>query len=360
MKENFAVLDGLRGISALYVLIHHARLLLTQSYNQGLNLYPEKYEWLDKLMVYFFGLFKFGHEAVIVFFVLSGFLIHLRQASPTFDFRKFKILSYLEKRVLRIYPTLLTSFLLCLGCDYIIYVFTDNSFISVFSKYNLYSFISNIFLIPNDSVWGVNFPMWSLKHEWFFYMLYPLLLWLAQKHIYYSLFVVFGLFISYIFGFQIPLVGSAAYTLMVWSLGCFLAEIYQRKKLTLLKVLPYFMLLIIFYFFLYQKTSYYPLLDVTFGFVVMGVLAYFITNKKNIVSWILTKMEWLGKFSFSLYLLHWPIFHLYRTILLFYQKTDQLPYHLWHVVLSICISIPIIYLIYYYTERIAINYKERI
>lgn len=165
MKENLKALDGIRGLSALYILIHHSRLALTMSYQNGLNLHPEKYEWYDKFMVYFFGLFKFGHEAVIVFFVLSGFLIHLRQAKPDFNFDEFRIRYYLKKRIIRIYPTLLTSFLLCLILDYIFYLYTGNSFVSIFSKYDLYAFISNLFLIPNSYAWGNNFPIWSLKHE---------------------------------------------------------------------------------------------------------------------------------------------------------------------------------------------------
>jgi peptidoglycan/LPS O-acetylase OafA/YrhL len=73
LKENLKALDGLRGLAALYIMVHHAHLALTQAYQNGLALHPGKYAWYDKVAVYFFSLFKFGHEAVLkntIFWIL--------------------------------------------------------------------------------------------------------------------------------------------------------------------------------------------------------------------------------------------------------------------------------------------------
>lgn len=360
MKDNLKALDGLRGIAAIYVLVHHARLALTQSYYNGLNLHPEKYEWYDKVMVYFFGIFKFGHEAVIVFFVLSGFLIHLKQAKPDYNFEDFKIIKYIQKRIIRIYPTLLVSLLLCFLFDYTKYLFIEDISTSIFSKYNVYNFVCNFFLIPDSPAWGNNSPIWSLKHEWFFYIIYPLLLWLAQKHFSFSLFIIMGLYFCFIFDINVPLINSAAYTLVVWILGCVLAELYQKQKSHLLKWIPYLTLLVIPYFILRKPNMYFPFSDIIFGFITIGFLTFIINEKKGITKLILTKFTWLGAFSYSIYLLHYPFLDFYQTLILNYQPNNILPYHLWYVVLSVIITLPIIYLIYYYTERFAVNYKKNI
>ncbi|WP_343523813.1 acyltransferase [Pedobacter sp.] len=358
MKENLKALDGLRGLAALYVLVHHARLALTQPYLNGLGAHPEQYEWYDKLMVYVFGLFKFGHEAVIVFFVLSGFVIHLKQADKNYSFQNFKVISYLKKRVIRIYPTLLVSFLVCVLTDLLIYRFATND-LTIFSKYTLSNFLYNVFLIPEAPIWGNNFPVWSLKHEWFFYLLYPLLLWSYQRYKPLPIFISFVLFFAYLLHLRIPFIGAAAYTLSIWLLGVILASLY-KKDLTLINYIHYLIGLGFVYLLIDRENSdYYPFLDLCFGLIATGVLALIIKNKLPLVNKFLVAVSGLGAFSYSLYLLHFPILNLFKEIALRYTSNHQLPYHLWGVLLAIIITMPLIYAIYYCTERVAINYKKK-
>ena len=80
MKDNaekLLVLDSLRGFAAIYVMVGHARALLWEGYSDGYLKHPEDYSLSGKLIVYLLGAFNHGHEAVMLFFVLSGFLIHL-------------------------------------------------------------------------------------------------------------------------------------------------------------------------------------------------------------------------------------------------------------------------------------------
>jgi len=358
MKENLKALDGLRGMAAVYVLVHHARLALTQPYLNGLAAHPEQYQWYDRLMVYGFGLFKFGHEAVVIFFVLSGFVIHLKQANPNYSFQNFNPISYFEKRVVRIYPTLLISFLLCVLTDVLIYLFATND-LSIFSKYTLSNFLYNFFLVPEAPIWGNNFPVWSLKHEWFFYILYPFLFWSYQQFKPLPLIICSVLFLSYLFHLRIPFIGAAAYTLSIWLLGVALASLY-KKGLKLINYTHYLIGLGFVYLLINRENSdYYPFLDLCFGLIAAGILALIVKNKLPILNRFLAAVSSLGAFSYSLYLLHFPILNLFREIALRYTKKHQLPYHLWYVLLSIIVTIPIIYGIYYYTERIAINYKKK-
>src|SRR5436190_21232826 len=73
IKDNLRTLDSLRGFAAIYVLIHHPRWILLKGHRDGYSLYPGRYSLFNKIPMYFFPCFKSGNEAVIFFFILSGF-----------------------------------------------------------------------------------------------------------------------------------------------------------------------------------------------------------------------------------------------------------------------------------------------
>ncbi len=104
-KVNTKFLDGLRAIAAVYVMIGHARWLLWEGYTNGYTQHPASYSSADKFLMYFFSMFKYGHQFVMLFFVLSGFVIHLNYANKLKAVRNLNvnILSFYYKRVKRIY-----------------------------------------------------------------------------------------------------------------------------------------------------------------------------------------------------------------------------------------------------------------
>ena len=113
-------------------------------------------------------LFKFGQEVVILFFLLSGFVIYLAFTKrPDQSFR-----TYFIRRFRRIYFPIIVSFLL----SFIISVVTIGSSID-FSWYEL---IGNVLMLQDFSLkpgnWFYSFmgnsPLWSLSYEWWFYMLF--------------------------------------------------------------------------------------------------------------------------------------------------------------------------------------------
>src|ERR1700744_3208005 len=86
-------LEAIRGFAAVYVVIYHF---------VGFTVLQDKFPAIAKL------LFRFGQEAVILFFLLSGFVIYLSVATkPDTSFKKFFL-----KRLVRIYPILIISFIL--------------------------------------------------------------------------------------------------------------------------------------------------------------------------------------------------------------------------------------------------------
>src|SRR5688572_6013586 len=97
-------LDVLRGLLALYVVFTHARWLLWQGHSAFM---AQPHAAWEKALAYGAGGFKYGHLAVMVFFALSGFFIHLRMAQKFADgvsSPHLGTVEYLKRRAWRILP----------------------------------------------------------------------------------------------------------------------------------------------------------------------------------------------------------------------------------------------------------------
>ena len=117
------VLDALRGGAALYVVCNHASMLLLVGYQQAHSL---EMPLAVEAMAASSYLFAFGHQAVVLFFVLSGFVIHLRQAQKLEESARtgkpfrFEVKSYLVRRMRRIVPPFYFALLLTGVLDFVI------------------------------------------------------------------------------------------------------------------------------------------------------------------------------------------------------------------------------------------------
>src|SRR5699024_6525476 len=101
--RRYEEIDSLRGIAALTVIIAH-----------GLAIFSLPSNLLDVTPLYFFWS---AHEAVIFFFVLSGFVL-------TLPFLKKKIHygNYIVKRILRIY----IPYLIAISFTFVLYFLFSN------------------------------------------------------------------------------------------------------------------------------------------------------------------------------------------------------------------------------------------
>jgi peptidoglycan/LPS O-acetylase OafA/YrhL len=119
-NRNLVFLDGLRGLAAFYVMVGHARWLLWEGYSNGFQRHPATYSAVNRGLMYFFSLFRYGHDAVLFFFVLSGFVIHLRYARRIAQqgmSAKFDWSAFVWRRARRLYPQLLIAIGLALSLD---------------------------------------------------------------------------------------------------------------------------------------------------------------------------------------------------------------------------------------------------
>lgn len=102
-SHRYAGLDGLRGIAAAVVLTTH--LILTIPALTGHAASDPAPQWFDIVLRTPLHLLTAGGEAVIVFFVLSGFVLAL----PFIPEKKSSWIGYYPKRIVRLYVPVLGS-----------------------------------------------------------------------------------------------------------------------------------------------------------------------------------------------------------------------------------------------------------
>lgn len=153
-------LQGSRGIAAIFVVLFHL----------GLTISLDKYFGIDGFSIPFL----FGGSGVEYFFVLSGFIIY---SSHVHDVSQpQKIISYIKKRVVRIYPAYWIIFLVVLLLFFM--AGQDKSP----SKFDGMVLLKAFFLIPQEKTWegGTSSPIidvaWTLQYEIFFYVLFAALI----------------------------------------------------------------------------------------------------------------------------------------------------------------------------------------
>jgi peptidoglycan/LPS O-acetylase OafA/YrhL len=317
IKDNLRLLDSLRGFAAIYVLIHHCRWLLWEGYEKGYLQHPGTYSFLNKLQLYFFSCFKFGNEAVLFFFVLSGFVIHYSVSRRIEKDGQFKVGDYFIKRFRRIYPPLVIAILVTFVLDtagmkwQLPIYFSNTPYPSINQNIHpdlsLTTLLGNLFFVQKiyTPVWGTNGALWSLLYEWWFYMLYIPLLFLFRKNKYLVTgAVVLVWFLNLAYGSVLPvLVYKVLNLFIIWFAGMLLAEVLLSEAFSL-KAAGAFLLLII----VGVAAGNFPLLGKEIILTVVISVLLFVILTTNWFNFLKRKIfAKLGAMSYTLYAVHMPI-----------------------------------------------------
>jgi len=175
-------LDIIRSLAAMAVMFGHCRAFYFVDYAHvapSMSTVPVK-------TIYF--LTGFGHQAVMVFFVLSGLFISssvLRNLErSTWNWR-----NYIIDRGVRLYLVLVPGLLLGALWDLVGVRFLNHS--GIYSaplvafgsgvpaeQLNMSSFFGSLFFLQTrfTTVLGSNGPLWSLFNEFWYYVLFPVLI----------------------------------------------------------------------------------------------------------------------------------------------------------------------------------------
>lgn len=185
-SQASAHLNMLRGVAALVVLLGHWRNLFfldwAEVHHKHLLLEP------------FYFVTKFGHEAVVVFFVLSGFLIGRTVLRPVWAGR-WSAKHYAFHRIIRLELVLLPALVLCWIWDSAgihlfspspTYLGTGGSSVLLYDVSHWISFRifwGNVAFVQTLRVppFGSDNPLWSLANEFWYYALFPCLVVLLTR-----------------------------------------------------------------------------------------------------------------------------------------------------------------------------------
>lgn len=358
-------LDGFRGLAALYVLLVHIE--------------PSIGEKLPNWLELFIKTLRYGRVSVVVFIILSGYVLMASVVRSQSDYVAGGLLGYIKRRSRRILPPYYAALLLCVflaAAIFILEKFTDFQWNEVagkgafFPKFSLGDFFAHLLLIHNlssDTYMSINPPLWTVGTEWQLYFLFPLLLLPIWRR--------FGLTKLVIAAFLIGIAplyllnglfeSASPWFLGLFALGMAAADIGFSQKPKLIAIrnnLPWGVLTIIFtavgFLTEWRKFGLHIWISESF-FGLAGACLFIyctklaIANKK--LPSILRVFQHpiaiaLGVFSYSLYLTHGPVLVLVRYFL-FNLQLSPVMFAITSYVLGVIVSLIFAYLFYLLFER---------
>jgi peptidoglycan/LPS O-acetylase OafA/YrhL len=184
-KATSQFLDLSRWTAAFFVVFSHVRSITLANYPDITTHFNMPANMLVKSIYFAAG---FGHMSVVVFFVISGFLVGGR---ATLKAAKggFSLLDYAVHRFARIYIVLLPALIVGLVWDKLgattdnFGLYTNTSHFHwwmiddpITQRLGLLTWLGNLFMLQTIFVepLGSNGPLWSLANEWWYYVIFGL------------------------------------------------------------------------------------------------------------------------------------------------------------------------------------------
>lgn len=323
-NKRYHSIDSLRGIAAVAICFFHFS-------NGNPALLPDG-NWLK-------GLANIGFLRVEVFFVISGMVIAYTMAKSNYQIGQFG--AFLLKRLARLEPPYLVSIVLVLGLNLL------SSLLPAYSG-NGFSFDATQFFLHI----GYLVPFWDIP-------------WLSP--VYWSLGIEFQFYLMMALTFPLMFAKRKQFFYLAFAISSFLFFITTQEYLLFKYVLFFF---IGFLLFMYVEGS----LDKRIAILLVILSAGFIYLKDG---WELAMaglfpvlfmlflghkrfrgLEFLGKISYSLYLIHVPVGG--RVINLTVKLTDNIYLSMLAVFGAIAVSVAFAWLFFHLIEEPSIRWAKRI
>ena len=300
IKEYRPELNGLRALAVILVLLFH----LDISWMQG------------------------GFLGVDVFLVVSGYFISKNilygLQNNSFTFKKFY-----TKRLRRLFPALIFTLILVVIAGY--FFFTPSSYerlgkSAIFASFSLSNFFfwSEAGYFNLESTYKPLLHMWSLSLEEQFYLFWPLLLVVLYKfkkqylHFFILVIAIISIVLGEIYIANNPsavffLIPFRMFEFLLGASCIWLEKYFFNKKTYILESLFFIGLVLIVYSSV--KFDHFTRMPGVLSLVpCVGTMFIIVAGKAPKLSWVLKNnvVETIGKASYSIYLIHWPIIVYYK------------------------------------------------
>jgi len=376
-KVHFPGLNGLRFIAALAVIIGHVELIKS---DYGISNFYYTIPFFEKTS---------GHLGVILFFVLSGFLITYLLLSEKGSYGKISVKKFYIRRVLRIWPL----YFLMLLVVFLLFplISKDPSSYAFFKSGNIIpSLILYIFFLPNLAFQlGIWVPtgahLWSIGVEEQFYLGWPVLVNYFRKRILLVLVLIFfGVsLLPHVIDYFTNHISFNPDTLIFlkqvsqffmiakfnsMAFGGIMAWLYYSKKVSFLKIVhhPVTEIGVVVFALSLWILGYVPayfgdeLYTCLFGIIILNVA----TKSKPIIKLENRVLDYLGKISYGLYMYHWLsimliMYFLRNAFPVIESPGHELSYNLIMYPSAILLTIGLSALSYELYEKWFLNLKKR-
>lgn len=295
MDKRIDALTATRGFAALMVVFFHF----------SNDVFP---------INYFEQFFSGGNIAVSYFFVLSGFVMYLAYEQEQVSYKEF-----MKRRVGRIAPLYLFALLITILPPLLSFFIKSKP---LEHEFGLKLFLNLEFLqayVPGYTL-TMNIPGWSLSVEMFFYMLFPLLLYLMRKNVnrFILLAILFWVVSQAIHLWLVSRYPSAKPAMhdfiyynpvfhlnqfMLGICGGYFAGYFKEKNIKLPSLLLFAGIVLL--------VNYFPrTISAHNGLFAPFFLLFIISITTKQPGWLKTKpMVFLGEISYGIYILQLPIYY---------------------------------------------------
>jgi peptidoglycan/LPS O-acetylase OafA/YrhL len=337
-EEHITFLDHVRGAAILSVMLYHSVFVSFWHSFQRVQLAWDGFLRDPHASPSLFAVLPatLGWAGVAVFFVVSGFCIHLSHERSRL--KSFKV--FFLRRFFRNYPPYLVAMLSCA----LVYPLAHAAFNDPTGQ-----IITHLFLVYNFNETyhsGINASLWSIAVEVQLYALYPLLLWLASRLGWYRALWVTALIelgirvvkavvlisspsVDPEFNFFWWYTDSPLAFWFSWAVGAALAEAYLKGQPLPFRNIPLWLYPVLF-LVCYCVRPLYPFCFTLAALATVCLIASLLSRtslslpSKGGLGFSLTLLRWTGIVSYSAYLFHGPILSQVPKVVAVLFRTDQL------------------------------------